>query len=852
MKKIEHPLFSFEVPKTFDEYTSSEIIALSRSSQIPFTIHPHSVRLSIEDIKYFNSDEIKGTTFSEKMINYYLAEENQKDISAVEEITINGCKALTLSAKVNTKVLDKQCNLHYLFAIILIDEVDFISFMSIHEVTKDGFLEDWTKHTLNSVTVLADAKKRQADAEAYEKRLDDMLGDMGDDYSDDVDDNYSIQETKTFKSIAIPDKDNAFFTVGDFDFILVDCQMIISDYSNKLHVTIKAKAKTPKKAIKAAVLDDYEDNGEVEISIPFQGIHKNGIPTGEFQFKEGKTEAPFFLRSDIKGFDYRLDFNGNVCLKDGWFLVNGEMTKTYHDKAFPIQIAKKFDTASLGWKNYHFSSMEETTTTNPEDVRFLSLTNPSFSKFPETFLSFKSLEKLTINNHGNNEKLPFNEIPAEIGTLSKLKSIYIQKAALKTLPESIVKLKQLERLSFYNCELETIPDEIWQLPKLDYLSLDANQLSAIPEKINLPAVTTISLNNNQFKTLPESLAKQSKLTTIAIEKNPLEMLPGIFNTIATLEMAIEDKLRLLDYEYKGADGKGLVSWEDKVFYVKHDCDLLPEIKTIITKSKLQEHSTSLLSLIKKGVSFQHVEKEDYTTIGNHRFGGMPDLPEDMPYPRFGDNWHDEKEDYIHEFIGQINCTAIAHLQDYLPRKGMLFFFLETIHSVYDESDTSCKILYVEDTKTLASGKRFKFEEDDYSEMSGNEYQGHKVNAEKMSSCPDMYCRKVNTHLFEGEAETLLDNEQLLDAIYDDFEEPLIRAYPHDYAVNAYGFTQNEMPELQASLKKKGKPQDWMTLLKVTSAGDMSWGDAGDLYFVIHKSDLKKCDFSNVFVTLESS
>jgi len=33
---------------------------------------------------------------------------------------------------------------------------------------------------------------------------------------------------------------------------------------------------------------------------------------------------------------------------------------------------------------------------------------------------------------------------------------------------------------------------------------------------------------------------------------------------------------------------------------------------------------------------------------------------------------------------------------------------------------------------------------------------------------------------------------------------------------------------------------------------MQWGDAGDLFFVIHKSDLAKGDFSNVFITMESS
>ena len=74
----------------------------------------------------------------------------------------------------------------------------------------------------------------------------------------------------------------------------------------------------------------------------------------------------------------------------------------------------------------------------------------------------------------------------------------------------------------------------------------------------------------------------------------------------------------------------------------------------------------------------------------------------------------------------------------------------------------------------------------------------------------------------------------------------------DHAMNAYGFTQHESPELQAALARKGEPQDWVTLLLVGSKGSFQWGDAGDLFFVIHKSDLAKRDFSKVFVTMESS
>lgn len=162
------------------------------------------------------------------------------------------------------------------------------------------------------------------------------------------------------------------------------------------------------------------------------------------------------------------------------------------------------------------------------------------------------------------------------------------------------------------------------------------------------------------------------------------------------------------------------------------------------------------------------------------------------------------------------------------------------------------MIYSEDIYKLVSGQRFQFSETDYYEMIDGCYRPFKVTAKKINSAPSFYASYVNTHLFLGAAESLKDDEDFLEEVYDVFEGSFSKKNTYAYAVNAHGFTQHEHPELQASLALKGNPQDWMILLLVSSAGDMQWGDAGDLFFVIHKSDLAKGDFSNVFVTMESS
>ena len=62
------------------------------------------------------------------------------------------------------------------------------------------------------------------------------------------------------------------------------------------------------------------------------------------------------------------------------------------------------------------------------------------------------------------------------------------------------------------------------------------------------------------------------------------------------------------------------------------------------------------------------------------------------------------------------------------------------------------------------------------------------------------------------------------------------------------------PSVYELAKMKGNPDEWMVLLRVGSdsnPGFCFW-DAGEIYFVIHKSDLDKKDFPNVYCSLESS
>ncbi|MFS4416601.1 DUF1963 domain-containing protein [Maribacter sp. 2307ULW6-5] len=856
MKETSTEVFQIVLPSAFKTVRQSKIGLRAEDDTAHCKVqHPH-LEVRLFEVADLRSDTYKGATLAEKWEDWCLSLNYKSELIGFKEAVFKGHKVFVLHAHTDAPWKDIHFKLRYFHVAVFLDEEYFLEFKTVHEKIPSNELDNWVLQTFESIAFLGDTETRK---QAYAQHVLDTQVE----YKKMVEaqrtekEQQAEEKKNSFRQVQIPKDEKEVFKVGtfDFEFFPDETKISIGAMSRDIQLTLKAKTKAIEQAIKTKVLDDYPGDGTVALTFPAKGIHLNGQPQGQLYFEEEKTNAPLFLNARNEGFDYRLAFCGSLTFDNGWVLLKGEMTKSYHNKAFPIFVAKKLDMSALNWADYRFSSMEETATAHPTDVRFLTLQNPSFTALPEALFGFAHLEELTLHQKANvwdAEKLPLSVLQSELGQLSKLKKLHISGTSVEQVPESIGQLTQLEQLSINNNLVAQIPDAIWQLPKLKFLWLSANKLTSIPENIDLPSLQNISLDKNELATLPESLAKQPQLKRIKLNGNPLASLPDAFNAIKEIDLSIEDKQRLLDFGYKGADGKGLVDWDDTHFWAQHDEELVAEVNTVIKNNQLEEFTDALRPMVKKAIGFKHQATEDYARVGNHRFGGMPDLPLNVPYPRFGENWREDKEDYVLEFIGQVNCEAIAHLQEYLPRTGTLFFFLETMHNIYAGDTNPGKIIYVEDNSTLASGKRFQFTEEDYFEMIDSGYEGFKVDATKINSAPSLYASFVNKHLFTGKSAVLLENDKLLDTLYDRFEKPLNDSFAFDYAVNAHGFTQHEAPELQASLAKKGNPEDWVTLLVVTSAGDMQWSDAGDIFYVIHKSDLAKLDFGNVFVTLESS
>ena len=121
-------------------------------------------------------------------------------------------------------------------------------------------------------------------------------------------------------------------------------------------------------------------------------------------------------------------------------------------------------------------------------------------------------------------------------------------------------------------------------------------------------------------------------------------------------------------------------------------------------------------------------------------------------------------------------------------------------------------------------------------------------------------------LYEMAYEANSANDDFVDLLGREFSESIGRVGVYREHNNVYyddmnhsindssnGVTQGSPHEIVAH-KLKGMPADWMILLRVYSdnKSGFSFNDAGELYFMIHKSDLAKKDFSNVFAYVDSS
>lgn len=557
----------------------------------------------------------------------------------------------------------------------------------------------------------------------------------------------------------------------------------------------------------------YESDTKVGFRLRFRAIHRAGIPTGEARFEAGRSSNyDHYLWDD--GWAYALEFTGSAVLVEGRLEMHGELAPQYADSPRArIRLRWPLPLSGLDWSAYRFNSLQETEGADPLSVTRLDLVDLPTQSLPARILEFPNLRSLRLRD------LPLSQLDPGIGKLLQLEELQIYGARLTELPASLGQLQALSWLQVSHCSLQATPGELWSLPALRNLDLSHNQLTWLPEEVQLPALNRLALAHNQLKTLPVGLAQLPRLGKLSLEGNPLVSLPSAFAEVR-LELPLADKLRLLDYRYRGAGGAGVVEWDDSLYRAASLPAGAPE---------------ALAGLALRSLALEHSEASQGAALGGTRFGGWPDLPIGLDYPRY----HIDESEYCYEFIAQLDCAQLAELQGYLPRHGRLYFFLSNIHDMVP-------LVLCREGEELVDGTSLQLTAETFYDRWEVPYPAFEVKVTPFTSLPSGYSAGSNPHLFEEQAAALAEEDDLLDELRRQ------HGPAHGHEVNCHVFTQRESPQLQAALKHRGHPRDWLVLLKVASAGGFQWGDAGELFYVIHKSDLARRDFSAVFCTCESS
>ena len=828
VNKLKALTFSLEIPDDFEDTRVFLETARAETYKFEYVMQNPEFNLGLEEVE--DLADRQGETFLDRCLSrIHDFGENARLLERVDQ-EICGEPAACQEAVVDWEYDEKLARVHYFVGGVKRSEQYCYPFKAYCEESvvkhfRPIFLNIWM-----SLQWFGEAKAAIAERD---RALGALTGAL----------EPSQEEEPEVKAFEIPQDGRPVFKVDGFD-VVVGAEDLKAEICPDLHllsVSVKVAPNPQMPDFEEVV--GYPEEG-LSFRLHFSNVCAKGSPEGEFEYEFGRCDSRDTYLWD-SGWDYSLEFSGRVTLAGGWLGMNGYMSKQYESdfKAREIELYYPLPLEHLDWSNYRFQSLLETVGVDPSSVRFLTLTDPGYTALPNRVLSFTNLRELTVTggpqHPGRSQRMPLDKLPEEIGSLSALSSLSLNGLDLKSLPQTLGELKNLQYLSVTHTPLKTMPEAVWSLPSLKHLIFNHNRLAELPPKGDLPSLETLNLSYNQLTTLPDWVSEIPNLRSLHVHDNPWESLRQKLLEIADLGLEQADKMRLFDYSYPGAQGQGAGKWDDESFFLRSDAEEWNRFAGQLKNTEFAPFEDALKKVAKKSVYLQHLPEEGVERVGETRFGGWPDLPQTLSYPRT----EFRGESYALEFLAQLNCEELAPYQDYLPRRGMLYFFIN------DQEDCEPVVLYHEGPlENLQPGSEAGFP-DEFFNLPDGPYAPYRVSVQMGWSLPSDYAAYCNTHYFPGEAAVLAGEEGLTDQIIDELLgfEPQAR-----HEINGYVFTQNESPELQAALKLRGRPEDWTVLLKVASQGDFQWCDAGDLFFVIHKSDLARGDFSNVYCSLESS
>ena len=289
--------------------------------------------------------------------------------------------------------------------------------------------------------------------------------------------------------------------------------------------------------------------------------------------------------------------------------------------------------------------------------------------------------------------------------------------------------------------------------------------------------------------------------------------------------------------------------------------MAPDIEALREQiaARLPRVAAEVQALARNSISVKPVPVKDEALLppGTSKFGGLPDLPEDVGWPE----WNGKPL----AFIAQFNLEEVApfDLERLLPATGMLYFFydaqMETWGDTPEDKDGARVLYYSGD---IARIRRAPFPETLHEW--GRDYPACRLELSSVLSMPSsdsMYIASLD--LTEEEVAAYNGLEEWLAGSDEDSADHRLLGYPTPiqqddmeelcalvtggiYVGSAEGYESEKEEELMKTAA------DWLLLLQVDSDDNagMMWGDAGTIYYWIKRGDLAQRNFDDSWLVLQ--
>ena len=282
-----------------------------------------------------------------------------------------------------------------------------------------------------------------------------------------------------------------------------------------------------------------------------------------------------------------------------------------------------------------------------------------------------------------------------------------------------------------------------------------------------------------------------------------------------------------------------------------------KFNTILEKYNLLHKKQDLVKIASSSIGILREKTDDEDIqIGGSKFGGLPDLPANVPFPNY--------QSGNLSFLAQLNLKDLTFLdtEDSLPKTGMLYFFYDVVNQPWGlekEDKDSYKVLYFDgDLKELSRTSYPKFTEDYFPLPS------HKVGFTKMltfseePAALDLNDSELDDYfLFREEIMQPRGTDYIIQGLDEDLAVPKhyllgepfnIQNNVFDDVIHYWNYEKTDMN----STKMEIKSEKMILLFQMDSDEelDVMWGDVGMLYFCINETDLIKRQFDQVKFILQ--